>query len=234
MPLILSRARNESSITFVCTDVETQGVDRVCIHQVLFHSNTRTRVPKLWDPLPAGEEEIFEFRSFIGAGARKDVAGFWAAFKLFRNWLYTGQYNNKAEIEANHLEAYVLAEKLQSFSFANAIMTQILRTIPSSKYDGTLAGNLQFLFANTGTSSPIQKLYFDTANFWYPIYRFGTNWRGGGILNPRNQEVINVLKFYRRDTCRCNFAAQLRRMEIHRDQLRSHAFASNRVCHREP
>jgi len=231
--LTVCRARKEPSITFVCTDVEIQVVDKVHIHQVLFHANSTTRVPKLVDDLKAGEENVYEFRALVGAGSRKDVGGFWAAFKLFRDWLYTGQYIN-AEIEATHLEAYILAEKLQSPRFANAVMTVILRAIRSTKYDGTLASNVQFLFANTAPKSLVRKLYLDTANFWYPIYRFGTNWRGGGILNPRNQEAINVLKFYRREICRCNFPARFQRMATLSDQIRNKPFVSNRFCHCEP
>ena len=102
----------------------------------------------LLDGLKAREEEIFEFKGLIRAGARKDVDGFWVAFKLFRDWLYTGEYTNP-EIEATHLEAYVVAEKLQTPRFANAIMTLILQTIRSSKYDGILP-------ATSSSSSPTQ------------------------------------------------------------------------------
>jgi hypothetical protein len=233
-------------ITFYCIDAITQETEKLAISQMLFFENSTTSVPYLLDDIIDGDEELFDFRRILGVTARKEVGEAWAAFRIFRDWLESGRYTND-EIEASHLQVYILAEQLQSSNFANAIMKDVLRAIPAAKYDATLGEDLELVFKNTTETSLIRTLYFDAVYFWY-IYPggrlYGEHWSSGGdIIYKCSKELYASLRSHRRETCRCDFRKERSELDLYEgtlsaadgtvgtlrmDVLRSDA------CHQEP
>lgn len=206
-------------ITFYCIDAITQKTEKLTISQMLFFENSTTSVPYIIDDIVDGDEELFDFRRILGVTARKEVREAWAAFRIFRDWLESGRYINN-EIETSHLQVYILAEKLHSSNFANAIMKDVLRAIPASKHDATLSQDLEFLFKNTPATSFIRTLYFDAAYFWYIYPRgrlYGDAWDiGGCIIHKCSKELYISLRSHRRDTCRCDFGKERSELDLYK------------------
>jgi hypothetical protein len=162
----------------------------------------------------------------IGVNARKDVSCAWVAFELMVKWMNTGVYQND-ESEATHIDAHLLAEKLQSPRFGNAVMQQILLQIPNTKDDGSLADNMRRLCEEESEKSLLKKLYFDTALYWFPPggYLNGTRnpkyFEGAGVLMASDAYWLNVLERHKRETCACS---PTKRRKVHRkfDDMKGH------------
>lgn len=124
-------------------------------------------------------------------------------------WLNTGIYQND-EVEATHIDAYLLSETLQSPRFGNAVMQQILDQIPAMKDDGNLADTIRRLCNEAIEDSLLKKLFFDAAIWWFPPSGLlnGTRnpryFEGAGFLNLNDGYWLNTLEGYKRETCHCS------------------------------
>ncbi|KAE9375813.1 hypothetical protein N431DRAFT_454422 [Stipitochalara longipes BDJ] len=207
-----NRAESEAIIIFYCVDESGQNAIELPIHQKLFFADSVSRVPHILDD---AEQEHYNFRAILGVGARVDVSRELESFECFRNWLYTGIYEN-AQIIGTHLDAYHLSEILQSPRFGNAIMQKILNELRARKFDEDLKNAYRSIFSTGRQSSPLRRLYFQAALFW------GLEFSGGGVERPKcfyrsgilglNPEVdrglITELQRFRDTFCPCGLSAQ--------------------------
>lgn len=121
------------------------------------------------------------------------MSGSWEAFESFRDWLYTGVYDNN-QIMGTHIDAYLLAATLQSHRFGNAVMQKILADIPQCKYDGKLADIYRTVYRTCGQASLLRKLYFQTAVFWgKPL----------GLEAQTDAQLIQALTAFKTTFCAC-------------------------------
>lgn len=155
-----TRTEYEPLITFHYNDEAGEHLE-LHIHHNLWHANTVSRVPYLFEV----EEERCDFRKIVGVDAYTNGSREWEAFECFRTWLYTGIYNNK-QIVGTHHDAYYLSETLRSPRFANAVMQKILAVIPSRKYDEDLKDTYLAIFHRCEPEAPLRRLYTQAAIFW--------------------------------------------------------------------
>lgn len=149
-----------------CADPTGQNLSEIDVPQIALLAETITEGPV--NAIQAiGQNDCYNFRKLIWANARKDVSCAWAAFGILVKWLSTGIYQND-QTEATHIDAFLLSEKLQSPRFGNSEMRRILKQIPATKDDGTLADTLRRLCDETIQNSLQKKLHFDAAIWWFP------------------------------------------------------------------
>lgn len=136
------------------------------------------------------------------------VACAWAAFEIMIKWLNTGIYQND-EKEATHIDAYFLAEKLQSPRFGNAVMQCLLAQMPPMKTSGDMADTMRRCFDEGEEFSLLRKLMFDAVVWWFPPgdYLMGTRtpgyFEGAGLLYGNDKYWLKDVEEYRRETCQC-------------------------------
>ncbi|PMD59676.1 uncharacterized protein K444DRAFT_723399 [Hyaloscypha bicolor E] len=159
-----AEAKKGPLITFYCGYDNDERIEKLPIHQALFFKDSVSKVPQLlFDP--DDDEGSYDFRELIGAESRRDVEAEWEAFAAFKSWLEDGVYLNR-QILCTHIDAYLLAEKLESPGFKNAVMREMLKMMPARKYDADLKETYRTIFTSCPMSSRLRKLYFESASFW--------------------------------------------------------------------
>jgi len=76
---------------------------------------------------------------------------------------------------SSHVDAYQLAEIIQSHRFANCVMYRIIETIPSQKYDPELKEIFRAIHEKHSGSSLLRELYFEAVIFWaHDLYGYAS------------------------------------------------------------
>lgn len=206
MMLTSLRAKKGPVVTFYCSHDNGQRVEKLRTNQAFFFRDSVSNVPQLIEQ-SEGEEDLYDFRELIEAEPEKDAEAEWEAFGSFKSWLDTGVYVNK-QITGTHLDAYILAEKLQSTAFKNAVMKKMLEMMPAKKYDEDLKDAFRNIFACCSRASPLRELYFQSASFWNFGFEEGPYFQRGLTgdlgLNPVSDRwLIHALKGHKERFCSC-------------------------------
>lgn len=109
------------------------------------------------------------------------------------------------------MDAYILAEILQSPRFANAVMEKIMEALPASKYDEGLKDIFRQIFNNCSSFSPLRKAYFDAAVYWKLEFGGGGKvapkfFYGQGVLGldpAQDGELMHSLQKHKEEFCSC-------------------------------
>lgn len=111
------------------------------------------------------DADEYDFLLLVGATIGDDVSVLWEAFEAFGTWLRDGTYDGKC-MRGTHIDAYHLAETVQSHRFANAVMSKILGSVPRQKFDIELTEIFRALYDGHAASSALRILYFESVIFW--------------------------------------------------------------------
>jgi hypothetical protein len=171
----------------------------------LFFDNCRrtdcTEKPLMLDYTDS-ENKSFVFDNLVKGEDEDYATRMWEALQIFINFLNTGEYVNN-QIEASHIDAYLLSEIFASPRFAEPIMREILASLPSSKYDGNLTEILDYIYKHASSNSLLRKVYFDVAEYWFSPKSSDKFWVGGGTFTGAYRTLITALAEHARETCTC-------------------------------